>query len=77
MKIAREQTFETLCQLTGNIVNFVSDCEFFPNFNVVGRVVDVYINTNSETMITINAIPNNRKLDIGVNMKNLRYEIKK
>lgn len=77
MNIVREQSFEQLCELIGSVVEFRSDCEFFPNFNVVGRVVDVRMNTNNEITFTINTIPNNRRLDIGANMKNLRYEIKK
>lgn len=64
-------------QITGNLlgknVHFKSDCEFFPNFDVTGKVVKVYMN-NDETIIDI-IEKCGKRLSIGSNMKNLRFEI--
>ena len=55
-------------------VNFISDCEFFPNFNVIGIVDDIQISKhNNEILFTVNV--NNKKLTIGSNMKNLQFKL--
>ena len=60
-------------RLIGNTVHFKSDCTFFPNFDVKGKVVKV---TNLGVEIMIEILTKDRKqLKIGSNMKNLRYEI--
>ena len=75
MKIVKQESFESLSQLTGKIVNFTSDCEMFKNFNVVGRVLSVQIGHENETIFEINTHPTNKTIKIGSNMKNLKYEV--
>lgn len=70
----KNKSFEELSQLTGNVVNFVSNCDFFPNFNVTGRVLRIDL-SNNETMFEVSVHPNDRVIKIGSNMKNLTYEI--
>lgn len=54
-------------------VRFKSDCVFFPNFDVTGKVIRI---TYSNMEIIIEILTKNRKqLKIGSNMKNLRFEI--
>jgi len=66
--------YQDLCnQLIGKIVNFKSDCQFFPNFDITGRVISITISPNNEYLIHI--IRNGKKYDIGSNMLNLRFDI--
>lgn len=65
--------YEEISLLSGKTVNFVSNCEFFPNFDVTGKVYKIEKNIN-ETLIYIKT-KNGKKLTIGSNMKNLSYEI--
>ena len=57
----------------GKNVHFTSDCEFFPNFDVVIKVNDIYINKNE--IIFKGKTKNNKMLTIGSNMHNLQFEI--
>ena len=50
-----------------------SDCEFFPNFDVTGKITAVKPGQNGETVMTM-LVTNGKTLYIGSNMKNLRYE---
>lgn len=59
--------------LMGKKVNFKSDCELFPNFDVTGKPISYYINGN-ELILKIKT-SSGKTIDIGSNMKNLRYEI--
>ena len=60
-------------RLVGNRVRFKSDCTFFPNFDVIGKVIKI---TNLGVEIIIEILTKDRKqMKIGSNMKNLRYEI--
>lgn len=70
----KNKSFEELSQLTGNVVNFISNCDFFPNFNVTGRVLRIDL-SNNEIMFEVSIHPNDRVIKIGSNMKNLTYEI--
>ena len=55
-------------------VHFTSDCEFFPNFDIKAYVYDIYLRDN-EIMFETKNISNDKKLTIGSNMKNLKFEI--
>ena len=55
-------------------VHFTSDCEFFPNFDVNVYIYDIYLRDN-EIMFETKKISNDKKLTIGSNMKNLKFEI--
>lgn len=59
--------------ILGKTVNFKSDCEFFPNFNVTGKVYKLDLRQD-ETLIYVKT-RQGKKLTIGSNMKNLEYEI--
>jgi len=60
-------------KMFGKNVHFTSDCEFFPNFDVVIKVNDIYINKNE--IIFKGKTKNNKMLTIGSNMHNLQFEI--
>ena len=60
-------------KLVGKKVRFVSDCELFPNFDVIGKVVSYYIKGNE---ILFKTKIGTKTIDIGSNMKNLRFEMK-
>lgn len=59
--------------ILGKTVNFKSDCEFFPNFNVTGKVYKLELRQD-ETLIYVKT-RQGKKLTIGSNMKNLEYTI--
>ena len=60
-------------ELLGKKVHMKSDCEFFPNFDVTGKITAVKPGQNGETVMTM-LVTNGKTLYIGSNMKNLRYE---
>lgn len=60
--------------LLGKIVRFTSDCEFFPHFDVIGKVVELKMK-NSEILIDIIIKHNHKRITIGSNMKNLQFKI--
>ncbi len=76
MELVNKYSYIWLCQnLINKKVNFISDCEFFPNFNVIGYITDIKLSkTSNEILFTINTT-NNKKLIIGSNMKNLQFKI--
>ena len=55
-------------------VHFISDCEFFPDFDVQVYIYEIYIR-NNETIFETKNISNGKRLTIGSNMKNLRFEL--
>lgn len=59
--------------ILGKTVNFKSDCEFFPNFNITGKVYKLDLRQD-ETLIYVKT-RQGKKLTIGSNMKNLEYTI--
>jgi len=73
MKRVKTYPFKKLIlDLVGKNVHFTSDCEFFPNFNVKGKVISYYIRTDE---IVFKLKTNYGKtIDVGSNMKNLKFE---
>lgn len=74
MIYVKTKTFEELSKLVGEKLHFKSDCEFFPNFDVKVKLLNFNIK-NSEFIFNCKVLSNKKKLTIGSNMKNLRYEI--
>ena len=67
-------SYISLCKLLiGKTVNFKSDCQFFPYFDVTGKVISINIGNNNEYIIKIER--NNKIYDIGSNMQNLSFSI--
>lgn len=74
MEYIKEYSLDKLYQkIFGKNVHFISDCEFFPNFNVVIKVNDISINRNE--ILIKGHTKNNKNLTIGSNMKNLQFEV--
>ena len=66
--------FEVLYKnLFGKNVRFISNCEFFPNFDVIIKVNKIYI--KGTEILFEGLTKSNKKLTIGSNMKNLQFEI--
>lgn len=59
--------------LIGKLTQFKSDCEFFPNFDVIGKVKRISIAKNNEILIHI--IVKNKEYQIGSNMSNLSFQL--
>lgn len=73
-KFVSKSTYAELCsQLIGKRTRFKSDCEFFPNFDVIGLVKSIDITNHNEYLIHIQR--NGKMYDIGSHMKNLSYEV--
>ena len=62
-------------KLLGKRVRFTSDCELFPNFDVKVQVISVSISQNREILFDCRNISNRKKLVIGSNMRNLKFQI--
>lgn len=60
-------------KLVGKKVRFTSDCELFQNFDVTGKVMSYYV---KGTEILFKTKIGNKTIDIGSNMKNLKFELK-
>jgi hypothetical protein len=60
-------------ELLGNKVHFKSDCEFFPKFDVTGKVIRMSI-LNGEIIFEMIIQYSGKQLKIGSNMKNLTYK---
>ena len=67
--------FEVLFKkLYGKNVRFISNCEFFPNFDVVCIIKDITLR-NSEILFDCKVLaPYEKQITIGSNMRNLKYE---
>lgn len=61
-------------KIFGKNVRFISDCQFFPNFDVIIKVNDISIAKNNEILIK-GKTKSNKELSIGSNMLNLQFEI--
>lgn len=59
-------------KIVGKKVRFISDCELFPNFNVLGKVISYYIKGNE---VLFKTKIGTKTIDVGSNMKNLRFQI--
>lgn len=71
MMNVKDLTYSQLCSYINKSFEFKSDCEFFPNFNVIGRITKVEIN-NNEYLISVATKPTGKIIKIGSNMKNLK-----
>jgi len=75
MELIKNYSYINLCEiLIGKKVKFVSDCELFTNFNVIGRVLEINIAKNNEYLIKVKT-NSGKIIDIGSNMKNLEFVI--
>ena len=59
-------------KIFGKNVRFKSNCEFFPNFDVIIKVNKIYI--KGTEILFEGLTKTNKKLTIGSNMKNLQFE---
>ena len=74
MEPVKNYSFSQLYKkMFGKNIHFTSDCEFFPNFDVIIKVNDIYINKNE--IIFKGKTKNNKMLTIGSNMSHLQFEI--
>ena len=71
--LVKKLKYTDLLMLVGSRCQFKSDCEFFPNFNLIGTIHDVSIN-NNEYIINIETEPTGKIIPIGSNMRNLTIE---
>ena len=52
----------------------ISDCEFFPNFDITRQIIGYRIN-NNELIFKVKIFKNSKIIDVGSNMKNLSFEL--
>ena len=64
-------TYDEIYSLKGSTIQFVSDCEIFPNFDVTGKVKSISLE-GSEYVFTVSI--KGKNIHIGSNMKNLRIK---
>lgn len=70
----KKLSYNEIQKTIGKNAHFISDCEFFPNFNVYCKIIDINISTNREILFTVKT-KEGRKIIIGSNMKNLQLEL--
>lgn len=74
MDFVKNYSFEWLSfNLIGKNVQFKSDCEFFPNFNVTMKISSIFLKNNE--IIFEGTVKNKKNFKIGSNMKNLKFLI--
>lgn len=76
MDLVKKYTYNQIKEmLNKKTVRFVSDCQFFPDFDVTGKVRYVDVASNGELMFHLKLLKSQKKIQIGYNMKNLKFEI--
>lgn len=71
MKLVKKMTYDEIYSLKGSNIQFVSDCELFPNFDVTGKVKSISLE-GSEYVFIVSI--KGKNIHIGSNMKNLRVK---
>lgn len=75
MELISKYSYIWMCNnLMNKKIHFISDCEFFPNFNIEGYIKDIKLSKSTSEILFTVAIKN-KTLTIGSNMKNLQFEI--
>ena len=75
MELISKYSYIWLCNnLMNKKIHFISDCEFFPNFNIEGYIKDIKLSKSTSEILFTVAVKN-KTLTIGSNMKNLQFEI--
>lgn len=69
MKLIKNMTYDEIYSLRGNEVRFISDCEIFPNFDIIGKVKSISFE-GSEYVFIVSV--KGKNIHIGSNMKNLK-----
>ena len=69
MKLVKNMTSDEIYSLVGSEVRFISDCEIFPNFDVIGKVKSISL--EGPEYVFIVSIKG-KNIYIGSNMKNLK-----
>ena len=77
MEFVKNLSYIDICKrLNNRKVHFISDCELFPNFDVIVHVYQINLSKTNEILFETKVLNNTHKhLTIGSNMKNLRFEI--
>lgn len=75
MELISKYSYIWMCNnLINKKIHFISDCEFFPNFNIEGYIKDIKLSKSTSEILFTVAVKN-KTLTIGSNMKNLQFEI--
>lgn len=75
MELISKYSYIWICNnLMNKKIHFISDCEFFPNFNIEGYIKDIKLSKSTSEILFTVAVKN-KTLTIGSNMKNLQFEI--
>lgn len=71
--LVKKYNIDYFFKLIGKNIIFISDCEFFPNFNIKGKLLSIDIK-NNEILFKIH-IDSKKDFIVGSNMKNLKFKI--
>lgn len=75
MELISKYSYIWMCNnLMNKKIHFISDCDFFPNFNIEGYIKDIKLSKSTSEILFTVAVKN-KTLTIGSNMKNLQFEI--
>ena len=73
MKRIDSLNYKELYSLLNKNVRFISDCEFFPNFDINGKIFKITF--NKDEYIFSLRLKNKKEIKVGSNMKNLQFEL--
>lgn len=71
--LVKKLKYTDMLMFIGSRCEFRSDCEFFPNFHVIGNVTSVEIK-GKEYVINVQTEPTGKLIPIGSKMRNLTIE---
>lgn len=75
MNLIKSETYQSIISLVGRKIHFISDCELFENFDIIGRIISISISKNDEYLFKVLIDNTNKEIIVGSNMKNLQYEL--
>lgn len=75
MELIKKYNNKTITsKLSGKFVRFTSDCSFFPNFDVKGKVMKCDYSKSGNLIFNVK-IKSGKYITVDSNMHNLRFEI--
>ena len=76
MELVKKYPINILKQkLLGKKVNFTSNCQLFPNFNITGKVIEINMSGSIPLIKVI--LSTGRKIDIDGGMSKLSFQVLK
>lgn len=73
MVFVRNLSYSEIYKLINKKVRFISDCDLFPNFDIIGKIKSISLYKNE--LIFDTKLECGRIIQVGSNMKNLKIDV--